>query len=161
MKLPITRKTNELSKTESNQFPTLMNRFFDEGFFRPLSLLDEMTRAMDRQMQVWTPSVDIKEKKDKYYIKANLPGVSEKDINLEVDGSTLILSGHLEEEKEEDGDTWYRSECRVGDFRRAFELPRGADLDNIEAKVKNGVIRITVAKKPEAQKKKVDVVSGE
>ncbi len=158
MKLPVTRKTNELSSVDNTQLPTLMNRFFDEGFFRPLSILDDMTRAMDRQMQVWTPSVDIKETKDGYHIKANLPGVSENDISLEVDGSTLILSGHLEEEKEEDGDTWYRSECRVGDFRRAFELPRGADLDNIEAKVKNGVIRITVPKKPEAQKKKISVV---
>lgn len=161
MKLPIERKKNELSKVDNSHVPSLMNRFFDEGFFRPLSLLDDMTLAMDRQMKVWTPSVDIKEKKDGFHIKANLPGVSEKDISLEVDGSTLILSGHLEEEKEEDGDTWYRSECRVGDFRRAFELPRGADLENIQAKVKDGVIRIVVPKKPEAQKKKIEVVSGE
>lgn len=158
MKLPVTKKSqgNQLSTPYPSH--NIINRFFDEGFFRPFSMLDELSNTMDRQMQVWSPSVDIKEKKDGFHIKANLPGVSEKNIDLEVDGNTLILSGHLEEEKEEDGDTWYRSECRVGDFRRAFELPRGADLDAVDAKVKHGVIRITVPKKAEAQKKKINVV---
>ena len=104
--------------------------------------------------------VDIKEKKDGYHIKANLPGVDpETGVSLEVDGNTLVLSGHLEKESEEEGETWYRSECHVGDFRRAFEFPAGADLDNVKASIKNGVIRIIVPKKPEAKKKKVTVVS--
>lgn len=71
------------------------------------------------------------------------------------------MSGKSEEEKEEKGETWYRMERKMGSFRREFELPKGIDTDTIEAMTKNGTLTVKLMKKPEAQRKAIEVKSQE
>ena len=95
----------------------------------------------------------------------NKPGALEKvtrllgkeKINIEADENTLVISGSTEKEEEEKGESWYRAERESGEFRRAFELPNGCDVENIDANAKHGSLMIVIPKKPEAQKKKVDI----
>ena len=99
------------------------------------------------------PQLDVIDKEDEIKIVAEIPGVSEKDLEVRVTDSTLTLSGEKKEETEKgdkDGD-YYMKERRFGAFRRSINLPEGIDQDKIDAKFKNGVLTVHLPKKPEAQ----------
>jgi HSP20 family protein len=106
-----------------------------------------------------SPVVDVREKDGKYLIEAELPGVSEKDLKLELKDGLLSLSTERKEEKDdkaEDG-AWIRRERRTSYFDRSFELPEDADGDKIEAKFKDGLLTIELPKKPESSPRLVPV----
>ena len=106
-----------------------------------------------------SPVVDVREKDGRYMIEAELPGVSEKDLKLELKNGLLTLSTEKKEEKDdksEDG-TWIRRERRASYFSRSFELPEDADGDKIEAVFKDGLLSIQLPKKPEASPRLVPV----
>ena len=94
-----------------------------------------------------------------YEITAELPGMDEKDIEVNVANGALTIKGEKKEEKEEKQKDYYVSERRYGSFERYFELPDGVDAGKIEAAFKNGVLRVTLPKTAEAQKpaKKIEV----
>lgn len=107
------------------------------------------------------PSVDVLEDEKKYVIEAELPGYSEKDVDVHIDKHVLRISSICEAEKEtknEKGEPSYliRERSCTG-FERSFTLPDGIDEDNIEGEFKNGVLTITMPKVPEKQPKKIDV----
>ncbi len=129
---------------------------FDDGFWKPFELL-RSSGIQQSALAGWIPKADISETEKEIRIKMNLPGVDSDDVNIEIDDNTLMISGSTQEEKEEKGEHWYRSEREYGEFRRIFELPTGADVEQVSAKAKNGVLRITIPKKPEAQTKKISV----
>lgn len=96
----------------------------------------------------WYPKTDIEEKKDKYIIKAQLPGVEEGDIELELNGNTLSLHAERSEDQEEEGsDDGNRvvSSSHIA-YSRSFTLTEDADAENISAKYKNGMLNISVPK---------------
>ena len=103
------------------------------------------------------PAFEIKENKDGYLIKADVPGVKEADLEVNVTGKRLSVSGKREEEKEERGETYYTSERTYGSFSRSFTLPEGSDLQHIAADLKGGVLTISVPKSPETKTKKVEI----
>ena len=108
-----------------------------------------------------SPRVDLSEDDKAYCICAELPGVGEKDINVALSGDTLTISAERTEEQEEKGRNYHFSERRVGSFRRVFSLPAGVDRDHIDAKLKNGILTLTLPKTPEAQQqKRIEVKSG-
>jgi HSP20 family protein len=102
---------------------------------------------------------DIKETKDAYLFKADLPGVKEKDLEVTMTGNRLNVSGKREEEKEEKSDRYYAYERNYGSFSRSFTLPEGAEVDKLHASLDQGVLTIAVPKKPEVQPKKIAVKS--
>jgi len=108
------------------------------------------------------PAVDIAEKDNAYEVKAELPGMAEKDIDVKVSDGNLTIKGEKQEEKEEKNKDYYLQERRFGSFERRFRVPEGVDLDKIEANFKNGVLTVTLPKKPEAQaaSKKIEVKGG-
>jgi HSP20 family protein len=107
----------------------------------------------------FTAAFDIKETKDAYLFKADVPGVQEKDLEVTITGNRLTISGKREEEKEEKSDRYYTYERNYGAFSRSFTLPDGADTDTLQASLEKGVLTVSVPKKPEVQPKKIAVKS--
>jgi HSP20 family protein len=103
------------------------------------------------------PSFEIKETKEGYVFKADMPGVKESDLEVTVTGNRLAVSGKREAEKEEKTDTYYSCERSYGEFRRSFTLPEGADMNSLQAKLAAGVLTISIKKTPETQPKKISV----
>lgn len=110
--------------------------------------------------QPFSAAFDVKETKDAFIFKADLPGVEEKDVDVKITKNRLSISGKREEEKSEKGDTYYTYERSYGSFSRSFTLPEGTDPDAIKAELKSGVLAVTIPKKPEAQPKKIAVKAG-
>jgi len=98
------------------------------------------------------PAVDITESDKAYEVTAELPGMKEKDIEVKVVHGNLIIKGEKLEEKEEKEKDYYVRDRHFGSFERRFRLPEGVDAEKIEASFKNGVLTVTLPKKPEAQK---------
>lgn len=115
-----------------------------------------------RDLQFATPAVDIVDKDNAYEITADLPGLDEKDIEVQVVNGNLTIKGEKHEEKEEKRKDYFLQERHFGSFQRSFGIPEGVDADKIEASFKKGVLTVTLPKKTEAQKpvKKIDVKSA-
>jgi len=103
------------------------------------------------------PSFEIKETKDGYSFKADIPGVKESDLEVNVSGNRLTVSGKREAEQQDQTDTYYTYERSYGDFTRAFTLPEGVDMNSVHADLKDGVLTLSIKKTPEAQPKKIAV----
>lgn len=103
------------------------------------------------------PAFDVKETKDAYLFKADVPGVQDRDLEVTMTGNRLTITGKREEEKEEKADRYFTYERNYGAFSRSFTLPEGAEVGDLRASLDQGVLTITVPKKPEAQPKKVQV----
>ena len=98
------------------------------------------------------PAVDVIDKEKAYEITAELPGMDESNVDVKFSDGTLTIKGEKRDEKEEKKKDYYLSERRYGSFQRSFGVPDGVDADKIEASFKNGVLRVTLPKMPEAQK---------
>jgi len=130
-----------------------MNRLFEDSMARSKTTDEEMA------MGAWTPSVDIFETPEKVVLRADLPGVAEKEIDLRIENSMLTLRGErrfLKETKEED---YHRIERSYGSFSRSFQLPGTIDQEGIQATHKDGVLEVVLPKREETRPKhiKVDV----
>ncbi|MDF2694725.1 MAG: Molecular chaperone [Labilithrix sp.] len=105
----------------------------------------------------FVPAFEVKETKDAYEFRADIPGVSEKDVEITVTGNRLTISGSREAEVEDRTDRYFATERLYGSFVRTFTLPDGVDADHITAALADGVLRVAVPKKPETQPKKIAV----
>lgn len=104
-----------------------------------------------------TPAVDILEKDGNLMLRAELPGMEEKDIELKLEGSVLTLRGERRFESEDQSGSYHRIERRYGSFSRSFTLPDSADLDKVKADYKNGVLTVTVPQRPESRPREIAV----
>ena len=86
-------------------------------------------------------------------MKAELPGLEEKDVEVLLDNETLTIKGEKKEEKEDKGKGYYHVECSYGSFHRVIPLPAGIDQKKVQAQFKNGVLNITLPKAEEAKAK--------
>ena len=105
----------------------------------------------------WMPEIDIFEREGKLVIRADLPGVKRGDVQVRVEGETLIVKGHREEEKEVNEKDYHHSERRTGAFTRTLTLPEGFSPDTIEATYKHGVLEVTIPKPAAAEAKPVQI----
>jgi HSP20 family protein len=107
----------------------------------------------------FAPDFEVKETKESFVFTADLPGVAEKDVQVQVTDNRLSVSGKRESEKTEQGETFYATERSYGSFTRSFMLPEGIDSDKVHAQLKNGVLTVAVPKRPETQPRKIAVSS--
>ncbi|HEY7662382.1 MAG TPA: Hsp20/alpha crystallin family protein [Xanthobacteraceae bacterium] len=161
-KLPIRTEDKATDRpTERRPFESLrreVDRLFDD--FQLGSWRLPFGRRMTDFEPFWrgetsvgkTPAVDIVDKENAYEITAELPGMEESNIDVKFAAGTLTIRGEKREEKEEKKKDYYLSERRYGSFQRSFGVPEGVDADKIEASFKNGVLTVTLPKKPEAQR---------
>ena len=110
-----------------------------------------------REISGFVPDFDVKETKDAYVFKADLPGVKEKDLEITVTGNRLTVSGKREAEEREEGENYFTFERSYGSFSRTFTLPEGVDGDAIDAKLEGGVLTLRAPKRPEVQPKRISI----
>lgn len=110
----------------------------------------EFTTGLDTE---WAPRLDVSETDDHIEVKAELPGLEKKDIDISLERDTLILKGEKKNEKEEEGKTFHRIERSYGSFYRALRLPTEVEAGKIDAKYADGVLTITLPKTEESKKK--------
>ena len=124
------------------------------------SLQREMDRLFDdffRRGGLMRPSVDVVETDDTVVVKAELPGMEPKDVDISVSGDKLTIKGERKVEKEEKGKTFYRMERCYGSFCRTIELPASVEADKAKADYKNGVLEITLPKTEQVKAKKIPI----
>ncbi len=105
----------------------------------------------------WIPAVDILEKEGNLVLRAELPGMTEKQIELKLEGDTLTLKGERKLDKEDKKNNYQRVESYYGSFTRSFRLPETVDLDKISADYKNGVLTVTIPRRPEVRPREIPV----
>ena len=126
--------------------PLSLDRFFDEPF----------TKLFEESHRDWSPAVEIFESDEEIVLSTELPGLEEKDVHINVEDRLLSISGERSFEKKEDRN-YLRSERWYGKFSRSFRLPETADVENIQAELKSGVLTVTVPKKEEAKPRQIEV----
>jgi HSP20 family protein len=123
-----------------------MNRLFNTMFDSP-SGGGGGAAALRR----WMPAMDLLETDDHFVLRADLPGMSEEDVNIELEDSTLTISGERKAEHEENREGYYRVERASGSFQRSLTLPKGVDPEAVTASFDRGVLEVRIPK-PEARK---------
>jgi len=108
----------------------------------------------------FVPAVDIYEDPKKVVLKLEVPGIEEKDLDVRVENNTLTVKGERKFDKEEKEENFHRIERRYGSFFRSFSLPSTVDSEHISASYTNGVLKLELSKKPEAQPKQIRVNVG-
>lgn len=131
------------------------NRLFNDTFSRVFG-------EGEPNIQTWNPAVDIYETGQNLVLKAELPGVDPKDIEVRVEDGTLYLKGERKLEKESKDENYHRVERSYGSFTRSFTLPSSVNTDQVQANYKDGVLTLTLPKREEAKPKTIKVqVSSE
>ena len=105
----------------------------------------------------WVPAVDVVEEKDRFVLRADLPGVNADDIEISMDKGLLTISGERHQEKHEQAEGLHRLERATGKFYRRFSLPETVDADGIAAKSVNGILEVTIPKQPQVQARRISV----
>jgi HSP20 family protein len=109
----------------------------------------------------WAPDFEVRETKDSFVFKADLPGTNKDDLDISIVGNRLQVSGKREEEEETREDTYYAYERSYGTFTRTFTLPDAADTEHISSNLKDGVLTLVVPKTTESKARKIQIGSGE
>jgi len=121
----------------------------------------EMFALSNVSERAFNPDVEVKETKDGYVFKADLPGLRDKDVEITINGNQITISGKREEEASQEGDRFYAYERSYGSFSRTFTLPSGANPEDVTADLKDGVLHLEVRKRPEVQGRKIPLHGGE
>jgi len=155
--LPAWRPIENLRREVDRLFEDFDRDFWRSPFRRTFGDIEPMLR---RGLS-WgaTPAVDIMDKTEAYEVVAELPGMDEKNIEVKLINGSLTIKGEKRDEKEEKKKDYYLHERSFGAFERSFALPDEVDADRIQANFKNGVLTVTLPKKPEAVKpeKKIEI----
>jgi HSP20 family protein len=131
-----------------------MNRLFSSFFDTPTA------RGTNGTMRRWIPAMDIVEAGEHYVIKADLPGMTEADVNIEITDNVLTISGERKAELEEKHEGFYRVERTSGSFSRALTLPEGLDPAAVTATFANGVLEVRFPKPVQAAPHRVQISVG-
>lgn len=105
----------------------------------------------------WLPSLDVAETKNELVVKAEVPGMDPKDIDISLSDGVLTIKGEKRQEKEEKEADYHVAERSYGSFLRSVQLPKEVQSDKISASYKNGILRITLPKSEEAKKKEIKI----
>jgi HSP20 family protein len=109
----------------------------------------------------FSPAFEVKESRNRFLFKADLPGMKEQDVEVKLTGDRLTISGKREAEREDKDDTYHAYERSFGSFLRTFTLPGGFDAEQVYAELKDGVLTIGVPKKPAAQARSIAIQGGD
>jgi HSP20 family protein len=133
-----------------SHFDPLANlRLFEDAFTRILT--------EPQANRPWSPAVDIYETENELVLKADLPDVDLKDVDVRVENQTLTIAGERKFEKQESDKGYHRIERSYGNFMRSFAVPSSFDTDKIAAAYKNGVLSVTLPKKETAKPRQIKV----
>ena len=128
-----------------------INRLFNDAFERT---------GQESNLTTWAPAVDIHENEQELVVKADLPGVEAKDLDIRVENNILTIRGERRFEKKVNEDNYLRVERAYGSFSRSFSLANTVNPDGIKADYQNGVLTLNVPKREEAKPKQIKVSVG-
>jgi HSP20 family protein len=131
-----------------------------QPFSRDVDRLFDAFFGGERDARRWVPQMDLVEAEDHFVLKADLPGLSEGDVSIEVQDGTLTISGERKAEHEAHERGWYRIERSFGSFSRSLTLPDGVDPDGIEARFDRGVLGVRIPKPEERKPRRVEIKAG-
>lgn len=120
----------------------------------------EMMPLIGEERLAFEPAFEVKESKDAFVFKADVPGVQLSDIDVSVTDNRIQITGKREAEKEDEGDTFYTYERNYGSFTRAFTLPEGIESAKIHADLRDGVLTVLVPKRLESMPKKIPIATA-
>jgi len=133
-----------------------MNKIFEDTLGKPLAESGGEHLATG----VWTPAVDISETAEKIVMKAEVPGIPQEEIDIQVSGGVLTLKGERSFQKEDKAASYHRVERAYGQFVRSFALPASIDAEKIAASYDAGVLTIDLPKREETKPKQIHVKVG-
>ena len=136
-----------------NTLQDQVNRLFEDNFAR--------TRSNQAELASWAPAVDIFETENELVVKADLPGVQEKDIDVRVENNTLTIRGDRKFNNEVHEDNYLRVERAYGTFTRSFSLPNTVNTEAIHAEYRNGVLSVRMPKREETKPKQIKISVSE
>lgn len=123
-------------------------------------LFDDMLGIGDGdqvQTALWSPRTDFSETDDHYVLRVDLPGLSKKDLDIELRDDTLTVSGERKSAHEEKNETYHRVERSYGRFFRSFTLPQASDTEKVKATMKDGVLTVEVPKREESKPRRIEI----
>ncbi len=138
---------------ELNSIQSEMNRLFNSFF-------DSPTATNGRSLRRWIPAMDLSETEQEFVLRADLPGLDESDVNIELEDNVLTVSGERKSEHEERKEGYYRVERASGKFSRSLTLPEGVDPEKIDASFENGVLEVHIPKPEQRKPHKVTITAG-
>ena len=148
--IPWKKQKREMANLR-NHFDNWMDRFFNEPVFSVPELFSD---------ESWYPNVDVSEGKRDIIVKAEIPGVDKEGIDISLDGRLLTIRGEKKHEQEESDEHYHRVESSFGIFKRVIELPADIEKNEVDAKYKNGVLKIRLRKAKSADTKKIEIKTG-
>ena len=128
-----------------------------QPFFRPFDLLEEVEEMAAGFDKALVPDIDMFEDGNEVIVKAELPGVHKKDLDVRIDGDVLTIKAEKKEEKETRKDTYYTHERRFGSVVRYVTLPGRVDAEKVNASLKKGILEIRMPKAEEPAKKQIEI----
>ena len=132
-----------------------------EPFSREIDRVFDAFFGQTDQARRWVPPVDLVEAEDHFVLKADLPGLTEGDVNIEVQDGTLTISGERRAEHEQREKGWYRIERSFGRVSRSLTLPDGVDPDRIDASFSHGVLEVRIPKPEERKPRRIAISSSD
>jgi HSP20 family protein len=131
-----------------------------QPFTRDVDRLFDAFFGSREQSRRWVPAIDLVEAEDHLVLKADLPGLGEEDVSIEVQDGTLTIAGERKAEHEERERGWYRVERSFGSFSRSLTLPDGVDADAISAAFDRGVLEVRIPKPEQRKPRRVEIKAG-
>ena len=141
-----------IARFEPWTFVDLLHRDLDQLAERRKAPATEQSAVAD-----WVPAVDIVEEKDRFVLRADVPGVSPEDLDISMDSGTLSVSGERQASTQDEASGVQRIERATGHFLRRFTLPETANAEGIVAKCANGILEVSIPKMPEIQARRITV----
>jgi len=139
---------------ELNTIQGEINRLFNSFFDTPVAAGEGAGRR-------WLPAMDLVEADDHYVLRADLPGISEDDVTIEVEDSVLTVSGERKAEHEQRGEGYHRLERAYGAFSRSLTLPDGVDPQAVQARFDKGVLEVRIPKPEQRKPRRVAISVGD
>ena len=161
--IPWRNKVRERGPGETSPLATLrseVDRLFESFLREPFGGIDWPFGGIDWPFgseRGWAPTVDVAEDEKEYTVRAELPGLDPKDLEVSIGGGHLILAGEKKESTEGQGKDFHHTESRFGAFHRTIPLPDAVDPESVEAEYANGVLVVHLKKSPAAAAKRIDV----
>ena len=141
---------------ELNTIQNEMNRLFNTFFDQPAP-----TGRSGGAGRRWMPAMDLVETADQYVLRADLPGLSDDDVNIQLEDNVLTISGDRKTEHESQQEGYYRLERAFGSFARSLTLPDGVDPDGVQARFDRGVLEIRIPKPEQKKPRQVQITLGQ
>ncbi len=135
-----------------------MNRLFNTVFDGPGMAGNGVSGGTMRR---WMPPMDLLEAGDDFVLRADLPGMSEEDVSIELEDSTLTISGERKAEHQAEGEGYYRVERSTGSFSRSLTLPKGVDAEAVTARFDRGVLEVRIPKPAERKPRRIHIGAAE